>query len=177
MLIILTNLVQSKNLTYWITKGTLLGSYRDKGIIPWDVDADIAMDEDNIELFRRLLNSEEIIDLPEDCIIVTRLHDTQFVPLKLINTTNGMYVDLFVYRKNQGQYTLKWPHYCNTCIKGKGFNVRSSLIFPLVKNCEVEGHTFWCPNRTKEYLEAWYGDLSPKPPKWWNTTGSTHQAK
>lgn len=46
------DLCEENDLTYWIIGGTLLGAIRDKGIIPWDDDLDVSMDEDNVnELF------------------------------------------------------------------------------------------------------------------------------
>lgn len=41
-------IIEDNNIEYWITCGTLLGSIRDKGLISWDDDADIAIMKENI---------------------------------------------------------------------------------------------------------------------------------
>jgi len=50
-------LLEANNIIYWIDCGTCLGAYRYGGIIPWDIDIDIAIfpsDHDNV---KRLLSS------------------------------------------------------------------------------------------------------------------------
>lgn len=41
-------IIEDNNIEYWIIGGTLLGSIRDKGLISWDDDADIAIMKENI---------------------------------------------------------------------------------------------------------------------------------
>ena len=37
------NLLKKNNISYWLCHGTLLGIVRDKNLIPWDHDIDIAV--------------------------------------------------------------------------------------------------------------------------------------
>lgn len=39
------DVMEKFNVRYWIHGGTLLGSFRDGGLLPWDDDIDIAIDE------------------------------------------------------------------------------------------------------------------------------------
>ena len=47
---------RKNNLTYFMSGGTALGSLRNKGFIPWDDDADIAMPRKDLEILKRGFN-------------------------------------------------------------------------------------------------------------------------
>ena len=50
---VFVGILDSKNITYFVKAGTLLGTIRDKGIAPWDDDIDIGfLFEDFIKLFQ-----------------------------------------------------------------------------------------------------------------------------
>ena len=49
-------LLNKNNIFYWICHGTLLGIIRDKDLIPWDHDIDIAVWADDV-------SEEKIIDI------------------------------------------------------------------------------------------------------------------
>ena len=49
-LIEIINLLDKNEISYWVCHGTLLGIVRDKDLIPWDHDIDIAVwDEKNLK--------------------------------------------------------------------------------------------------------------------------------
>lgn len=54
MLRVIDEICKENNIKYWLTGGTLLGAIRHKGFIPWDDDADIAMERSDYERFAQL---------------------------------------------------------------------------------------------------------------------------
>ena len=86
------------NLTYWITGGTLLGAVRDKGTVPWDDDADIAITADSLNQFKSLFTQFNQLN-------ITVLQSNFFYKLFYIDgreTYNFKYpfIDVFVYHQS-----------------------------------------------------------------------------
>ena len=59
------NVCRKHNLNWYADSGTLIGTIRHKGFIPWDDDIDIAMFRDDFELFLQYAKDE----FPEDYVI------------------------------------------------------------------------------------------------------------
>lgn len=55
LLDLINSICEKHNITYWIHYGTLLGSIRHNGFIPWDDDIDIAMQRTDYEKFIKLI--------------------------------------------------------------------------------------------------------------------------
>lgn len=70
MLIFIDNVCKKNDIEYWIDYGTLLGAARHGGFIPWDDDADICMTTDNLEKFRKVMQTN-----PSDQFVLQN-HDT-----------------------------------------------------------------------------------------------------
>ena len=94
-------LVTAHNLTYFLYSGTLLGSYRHHGIIPWDDDMDVIMNISDKPIIRRVLSSR----LPNYL-----LNDKQGKRWKFFSTLSrpipGIswswpYLDISFFRENQ----------------------------------------------------------------------------
>ena len=77
------------NITYYAYYGTLLGTIRHQGYIPWDDDLDIAMTKENYIRFLEVAKNE----LPEEYCILNCYTETEYEHM-LTRITNGPYIDL-----------------------------------------------------------------------------------
>ncbi len=149
--------LEKHNIEYCIEGGTLLGSYRHKGIIPWDNDVDIMIFKDG---YYKMLNL--MIEYNKDVF-------------KILNCTPGFklfyddecYGELFVYDldKTDNKYKLAFPFLNNkpTFYTSKFyFNQAFTYdhLFP-VKKILFEDFYINIPNDTKTILGIIYsGDLN-----------------
>jgi lipopolysaccharide cholinephosphotransferase len=69
--ILVDSICQKHNIRYWISSGTLLGSVRHQGFIPWDDDLDIMVYFPDYQKLLKLLE----IELPDFLIVHTRKTD------------------------------------------------------------------------------------------------------
>lgn len=108
-LMILKDLIvfcEENDITYFMYAGSLLGTIRHNGFIPWDDDLDVCMLRDEFEKFKKLFSSNEKYDL-----LSTETHEDYpyfFAKLNLKNTrfeekwasqldfTIGFNIDIFV---------------------------------------------------------------------------------
>jgi len=95
------------NLKYYVVGGTLIGTIRHKGFIPWDDDIDVAMPREDYEVFMK--NAQSV--LPEHLFVQNIYTDkeylTFFAKIRNSNTTflessnshlhinHGVYIDIF----------------------------------------------------------------------------------
>ncbi|MEQ9466220.1 MAG: LicD family protein [Ekhidna sp.] len=132
---------------YWLDFGTLLGYHRTGGIIPHDIDIDVAMMESSYEAVRKLKGK-----MPKGL----RFYDTSenHEGPKIYFSYKGYDFDIFFY-EDEGD-TVR------TFVEAKYPNERQhiskKLIFPL-KQDSFLGEQVTAPNDTLGYLQLMYGYL------------------
>ncbi|XP_064629308.1 uncharacterized protein LOC135488594 [Lineus longissimus] len=91
--------------TYFMTSGTLLGSWRHHDVIPWDLDMDLLVEyEDRIDIVDRIEEQERFV--PKQCTHhKIRLHDRDNVERSYYWRGLGRYsipsIDIFFFNRNR----------------------------------------------------------------------------
>lgn len=132
---------------FWLDFGTLLGYHRSGGIIPHDVDIDIAMMESSYQKISELKNK-----MPRGL----KFYDTSanHEGPKVYFSYKGYDFDIFFYEeKDQTIRTFVEADYPN-----ERQYIPMELVFPL-KEDDFLGVNITVPNDTKGYLELMYGYL------------------
>lgn len=117
---------KKNNIKYWLDSGTLLGSVRHQGFIPWDDDVDIAMLREDYEKFLKVAQK----DLENNYFLQTRETDknyplffakvrknnTSFVEwaFRGLNMNHGIYVDVFIFDTLPLKDTEEYTKHCLT---------------------------------------------------------------
>ncbi|KAF1328463.1 hypothetical protein FI667_g6849, partial [Globisporangium splendens] len=171
---------EQNKIPYWLDSGTLLGSHREKTVIPYDNDADIGIDE---ATYIRLRDGDERLEFPS--VYKFTLYKAKHrehggrddgIPGRLIHTKSGLYVDIFVFMESKTKQTDAEPMFgpvpswcfgsCVRCPKvrniGREFKIPKSWVFPL-KKCWFGGREVSCPAETEKYLDYLYGPTYMTP--------------
>ena len=122
--------MKSVNVSYFIIGGTLLGSYRNHGQIPWDDDADVIFNNSDASTVKQVLSKFD----PRFHLYVPK-QSSQFFYTKY-HPTNGHqvkdapyrtpYLDIYVYEENE-THLLNMASYFHKEIFAKRY------VFPLVQ--------------------------------------------
>jgi phosphorylcholine metabolism protein LicD len=163
LLSVLSDILNTAKIEYWIDQGTLLGAYRHGKFIARDSDADIAIrNEEHFEALSELLESK----LPSVYGWEIKNHHCRGyrIWLKTGGTFNGTFegrdiqwplvcCDVMFYQYNEEDKTYVQQY--------QGFGVETSfipetVIFPL-DQIEFEESMYPCPARVEKYLEIQYG--------------------
>jgi len=126
---IVLNVLNRLNVTYFMASGTLLGSYRHHGRIPWDDDVDLIVNSSDKELIWKSLTALKpdyglflsgYIDSPYHWKVYPRRHGRK-VPLKPFRWP---FVDLLFFRENVTHVWNESPWFWDECWP-------RSAVFPL----------------------------------------------
>ncbi|OQR95820.1 hypothetical protein THRCLA_07544 [Thraustotheca clavata] len=103
MVYTLVDLFESHDIEYWIDSGTLLGSYRDKGLIWFDLDADIGLAHESFDKLRKT----KITVPPRYNLTVndSPYYDKgpyPYLPGRFIDMKTGFYIDIFEFFPSTG---------------------------------------------------------------------------
>jgi phosphorylcholine metabolism protein LicD len=163
LLSVLSGILSTAKIEYWIDQGTLLGAYRHGKFIARDSDTDIGIkNEEQFESLHELLKSK----LPNsyDCERKGNHCKGYRIWLKTGGTFKGTFeereiqwplvcCDVMFYKYNERDETYVQQY------QGFGvdtFFIPETVIFPLDK-IEFEGSMYPCPTSIEEYLEIQYG--------------------
>ncbi len=132
---------------FWLDFGTLLGYHRSGGIIPHDIDVDVAMMEISYDSVKALKDQ-----MPKGLKFydTSKNHDGP----KIFFSYKGYDFDVFFYEDDKETVRsfveAKWPN--------ERQHIPKKLIWPL-KTDEFLGEKITVPSDTKGYLELMYGYL------------------
>lgn len=147
------DLFHKDNLTYWIIGGTLLGSVRDQGPIPWDDDLDLCIMDSDLEKFFSLKNKIIEHDLKiftEPFLFKLYYKDGKPVPNKEFNYP---FIDVFIFHEINDSLVLK-DIFTNKSANNGYFKqsfFRKKDVFPL-KRYAYEDFYIYGPHNPYEFL-------------------------
>lgn len=156
-------LLDKHHIIYWIDCGTCLGAYRHGGIIPWDIDIDIAIFQSDHDNVKRLLST---LDPEKYQIQDWSSYSKPQTFLKLYVKETKNLVDIYHYKFDDNAETISyfysyedspfpdsWKKIERKCTKP----LRFDQIFPL-KKAEFDGLLVWAPHHVVEFLQSKYGE-------------------
>ncbi|MDD7578772.1 MAG: LicD family protein [Elusimicrobia bacterium] len=148
------------NLDYWLDYGSLLGAKRHGGYVPWDDDLDIAMEQESLDKFKQIVNSE-INPKYKFANIITCYNRMTFTE------DNGSFLDIYEYKNTNNRYRINEPHAFFSADK---LSTPKEIIYPL-STIKFEDIEVKCPHDTDTYLRIKYGNYNLLPKKVHNVPG------
>lgn len=171
MLKIFNNICKKNNINYWVQAGTLIGTVRHKGWIPWDGDIDISMLINDYNKFKLLINelpSHMVLSEPNDkpCSKI-RSKKAIYIPNEYSEDWDwnmGLQIDIFKYNivnKSNKKIIQGGNAVCGSPGKKE---IDYNDIFPL-KKLVFENILINVPNKYKKIcIETWGNYPPPLPP-------------
>ncbi len=130
---------------YWLSYGTLLGWYREGGIIAHDIDIDYAASSD---MYERILKDEDKLPVGLKLFDTSENHKGP----KLYFSYKGFDADIYFYEKREG---MMYPTLISS-IPSDMIEFPEEWIYPLREVSFLNNQTY-VPSNTKAYLEHCYG--------------------
>lgn len=171
-------LLEAHNIIYWIDCGTCLGAYRYSGIIPWDLDIDIAIFQSDHENVKRLLSS---MDQEKYQIQDWSSYSKPQTFLKLYVKETKNLIDIYHYQFDANETTISyfysyedspipesWKKSERKCTKP----VRFEQVFPL-KRAHFDDLLVWAPQNVIKFLQSKYGE-NLDPSMLWDEENKTY---
>ena len=152
------------NLKYWCTGGTLIGTLRHKGWIPWDADMDVAMLDTDYAILQKCVQNElpkgmwlqdQTTDKYYKCK-VGKIRDlySNYKDYKCQDWHNGLQLDIFLY-KNVSNILV--PIQQINDVKKYAYD----FIFEL-KELMFDDVTVYVPNNYETYSKNAWGGFKAK---------------
>lgn len=154
-----------ENLTIWPDFGTLLGYYRDGGVVKHDLDMDFGVLYDD---FNDFLEFEKIII--KNNFVKTREIRYNNELVEYSYSFNGLNVDFMFYRRKENYIETETVLYSLNYL-GKPVNrevFRYKIPFSELKADSSLGYEVYIPKNTEEYLETVYEKDFRIPTKHYN---------
>lgn len=150
-----SELLDKNNIKYWASGGTLLGSVRHEGFIPWDDDVDIAIIDTDIEKLKSIRPQLNALgyDIETNFALCLKIFPLTGITLEHDDGLRYPYLDIFPMKEVSGNYTH---------ITKQAIDAYSSDFFPKadidnLKRCKFGKIEVWCPDHAKESLLRFYG--------------------
>jgi hypothetical protein len=164
----IAKILTEANIPWWVDCGTLLGTYRYGGIIPWDYDIDIAALVIDFENIRRVLNQ-----LDKEKYVVQDWSSRSFPDsfFKIYVKESKDFIDIYFYEIDVEKKELKYIFTLEENIfffewwkmDERRFKkpVALNVVFPLKKSF-FDGIEVFVPNQPEPFLQRYYGEnLAP----------------
>ena len=136
-----TEIAQEYNIDFFAIGGTLIGSVRNGGLLPFDDDIDLGVLDNNIQHFENYKN---------DIYYFEKI----FFGYKFKKNNSDMFIDIMIFEKKDNQYKIinnSWPD--------ESFDLDE--IYPLIKT-KFSEYEMYIPSKHLKYLDRAFPNWDTK---------------